>query len=294
MLYNPGFAVIESRFAMSECQQNLPLAGRRVAIPESRELNLFAGMMESRGADVVRCPLVSIYDAPDRQGIETWLHNFVAGDFDDIILLTGEGLRRLLGFAERAGGDLREDFIAALGRVRKITRGPKPGAALRKIGLKSDLLGAQPTTEGIIQTLSAESLSGRKIAVQLYGTNPNQPLMDFLSGAGAEVSAVAPYVYADDAEDARVEALVEELCNGTLDAIAFTSTPQVRRLFQVAKKYGREDALLAGLNRIPVAAVGPVVADVLTERGVTVPIMPDSAYFMKPLVRRLVEAFQPD
>jgi hypothetical protein len=51
---------------------------------------------------------------------------------DDLILYTGEGVRRLVGFAERAG--LRDDFVAALGRVKKITRGPKPVRALREIG----------------------------------------------------------------------------------------------------------------------------------------------------------------
>ena len=276
---------------MSETEQTAALAGRRIAVPESRELNLFAGMLEARGAGVLRCPLVAIHDSPDRNAVEHWLRSFADGSFDDIILLTGEGLRRLLGFAERAGGTLREDFIAALAATRKITRGPKPGNALRAIGLTSDLPAAHPTTEGVIETLAEEVLTGRKIAVQLYGTNPNRPLIDFLAGRGAEVSTVAPYVYADDAEDNRVETLVAQLCEGELDAIAFTSSPQVSRLFQVARRLNRVEELVAALNRLQVAAVGPVVGSALEEKGVTVEIMPDATYFMKPLVRRLVEAF---
>ena len=42
-----------------------PLAGRTVAVPETRELEVFAGLLERRGARVLRCPLVSILDAPD-------------------------------------------------------------------------------------------------------------------------------------------------------------------------------------------------------------------------------------
>src|SRR5690554_3035576 len=97
--------------AMSD---NLPLSGRRIALPESRELDLFADMLLKRGAQVLRCPLVSIHDAPDQQPVQEWLVRFTNEPWDDFIALTGEGIRRLLAAAERAGGTLREDFIARL------------------------------------------------------------------------------------------------------------------------------------------------------------------------------------
>lgn len=269
----------------------LPLAGRRVALPESRELDLFADMLLKRGAEVVRCPLVSILDAPDPQPVLDWLQRFNDEPWDDFVALTGEGIRRLLGAAERAGGTLREDFIASLGRVRKVTRGPKPGAVLRTIGLKADVIAEVPTTAGIISTLQADNLKGRRIAVQLYGTDPNLLLMDFLRGAGAQVLPVAPYIYADDVEDQRVEKLIDELASGTLDAIAFTSATQVRRLFQIGKRYVGEARLKEILNQLTVAAVGPVVADDLRERGVRVDLMPEQSFFMKPLVRELMRSF---
>lgn len=269
-----------------------PLEGRRIAVPESRELNLFAGMLEERGAIVSRCPLVSIHDSPRRQAIETWLREFSRGNVDDLILLTGEGLRRLLGFADRAGEGLRGSFVQALADVRKITRGPKPANALRRIGLKTDLPSVEPTTDGVIRTLEGMDLQDRGIAVQLYGDDPNEKLVDFLSDRGARVSTVSPYIYADDSEDSLVEDLIRAIIAGGLDAIAFTSSPQVRRLFQVARRCQLEEPLRQGLDDILVAAVGPVVADSLRQKGVTVDLMPESTYFMKPLVRQLMEAFQ--
>lgn len=266
---------------------NGQLAGRRIAVPESRQLDLFAEMLESRGAEVLRCPLVDIHDAPDPEPVEAWLRAFADGTCDDLVLLTGEGLRRLLGFAERAGGDLRERFVAALADTRKITRGPKPARALRDLRLRPDLTAAAPTTEGVIETLLKENLAGRTVGVQLYGTEPNRKLMDFLADAGAEAMPVAPYVYADQAEDTQVAELIEALAGGRVDAIAFTSSPQVRRLFAVARKHELEESLQATLDRIVVAAVGPIVADALAQREVTVDLMPDSNYFMKPLVREL-------
>lgn len=271
---------------------DLPLAGRRVALPESRELDLFADMLLKRGAEVLRCPLVAIHDAPDQQLILDWLQQFNSQPWDDFIVLTGEGIRRLLAASERAGGSVSEEFIARLAQVRKITRGPKPGAALRTVGLKADLVAVEPTTAGIIRTLQSEELRGRRIAVQLYGSDPNLLLMDFLREAGAEVTAVAPYVYADDVEDARVDALIAEMAAGRLDVVAFTSATQVRRLFQIARRSVGEQALRDILLRLKIAAVGPVVAGELRERGLQVDLMPPSSFFMKPLVRELVREFK--
>lgn len=276
---------------MGASMSDLPLAGRRVALPESRELDLFADMLLKRGAEVVRCPLVAIHDAPDQQPILDWLQQFNSQPWDDFIVLTGEGIRRLLTASERAGDKVREEFIARLAQVRKITRGPKPGAALRTVGLKADLVAVEPTTAGIIRTLQSEELRGRRIAVQLYGSDPNLLLMDFLREAGAEVTAVAPYVYADDVEDARVDALIAEMAAGRLDVIAFTSATQVRRLFQIARRSVGEQALRDILGRLKIAAVGPVVAGELRERGLQVDLMPSSSFFMKPLVRELVKEF---
>src|SRR5690606_20884672 len=276
---------------MTDADSRKPLAGRRIAIPESRELVIFARMLEERGADVYSCPLVSIHDNPDKDAVECWLNDFSHNHYDDLLLLTGEGLRRLLGVAQRAEAALYTDFVAALGRVRKITRGPKPGNALRSIGLKTDIQALWPTTDGVIETLGTENLQGRKIAVQLYGSEPNLPLMAFLQQKGAEVSKVSPYVYADEAEDKKVAELIGRLIASEFDAMAFTSSPQVRRLFQIARQQGSEDQLLCALNNIHVAAVGPVVAESLEAQGIQVTLMPESSFFMKPLVRQLVLAF---
>ncbi len=270
---------------------DLPLAGRRIALPESRELDLFADMLLKRGAEILRCPLVAIHDAPDQQPVRDWLQAFTTQPWDDFIMLTGEGMRRLLTAAERAGGTVREDFITRLGQVRKIVRGPKPGAALRAVGLKAEVVAVEPTSAGIISTLQSEDLRGRRVAVQLYGTDPNHLLMDFLQQAGAQVAPVWPYVYADDAEDARVDALIAELAAGRLDAIAFTSGTQVRRLFQIGRRSVGEQRLKEILAGLKIAAVGPVVAGELEERGLRVDLMPPSSFFMKPLVRELVREF---
>lgn len=265
-----------------------PLTGRTIAIPETRELDLFAQMLESRGAATVRCPLVAILDAPDQKPVLEWLEQLAADRFQDLILLTGEGLRRLLKAAERNG--IEAAIIAALGKTRKITRGPKPARALRDIGLRHDLAAEEPTTDGIIATLSKLDLKGRRLGVQLYGTEPNLKLMDFIHRAGAEPYPVAPYIYASKADDHKVRTFIEQLSRGEFDVVAFTSAQQLTRLYSVAKAEGVEEALNEGWSHTKVAAVGPIVAETLKSRGVRVDMMPTESYFMKPLVNAIVAA----
>jgi uroporphyrinogen-III synthase len=263
------------------------LSGRRIAVPETRELDVFSTLLERRGAQVLRCPLISIRDAPDPAPVLAWMRAFVDGSCDDLILLTGEGLRRLLGCAQRHDEQLHAAFVARLAQVRKITRGPKPGRALREIGLRADIEASAPTTAGVIQTLSTLDLRGRRVGVQLYGSEPNLPLQQAVSAAGANLLLVSPYVYADAADRDAVIALIDELAEGRVHAIAFTSMAQIDRLYRVAVESSRDEALQRGLARTVVAAVGPVVADALAARGVGVQAMPEGDYFMKPLMRAL-------
>jgi uroporphyrinogen-III synthase len=261
-----------------------PLAGRTVAVPETRELEVFAALLERRGARVLRCPLVAIRDAPESAAVLAFAR--ALGQCDDLILTTGEGLRRIVKCIETHEPQLRESFLAALARVRKITRGPKPARALRELGLKADLPALTPTTAGIIASLEAQNLAGRRIGVQLYGSEPNAVLIAFLSGRGARVTTVSPYVYADAADEAAVHALLKRLATGEVDAIAFTGTPQVERLFTVAPP----DEVRAALARTLVAAVGPVVAATLARHGVQAQLMPAESFFIKPLTSALEQA----
>ncbi len=265
-----------------------PLAGRTIAIPETRELNVLAAMIEEKGATAIRCPLVGIHDAPDPEPIVAWLRELVVGKFNDLILLTGEGLRRLLGFARRA--DMFDDVVAAVGRVRKITRGPKPARALREIGAAPDLAAEQPTTDGVIATLSRENLRGRAVGLQLYAQVPNPKLVEFLEGAGATVHTVAPYVYAPASDSDRVVDLIARLERGEVDCIAFTSASQVERLWEVATTRGLRAALATGIARTRIAAVGPVVAEELRRHGAEVHVMPESSFFMRPMINEIVAA----
>ena len=267
-----------------------PLQNRTIALAETRELDLLAFMLESEGAKIVRCPLVTIHDTADESLVVAWIRCLIAGDLEDAIFYTGEGVRRLLGFSERAG--VREDFVAALARVRKITRGPKPVRALREIGLSPDITASAPTTAGLIETLTAEELRSRAIGVQIYGQEPNAELLSFLKERGAVAYVVAPYVYASEADDRQVEMLIRQMANGEIAAILFTSSPQVQRLARFANRADLSDILTTGFEKTRIGAIGPIVRNELESHGLQVSIFPDGPFTMKPLVRAVVRMFQ--
>jgi uroporphyrinogen-III synthase len=268
----------------------LTLQGRRIAVPEARQLGILVELLRNRGADVLQIPLVAILDVPDPAPVLAWIERFIARPPDLFILLTGEGLKRLLELAARHGQE--EAFVAALGRVAKLSRGPKPERVLRTLGLQSDLQALEATTAGIIARLASYELDGKQVAVQLYGEEPNLPLMDFLRGKGATVDTVAPYIYASKEDEEQVVQFIEELCAGTVDAVTFTSQPQYKRLRDVAKAQGLETQLHEGLQGTLLAAVGPLVAQQLADAGLTVAVMPDKTWFMKPLVTALMRHFE--
>ena len=259
------------------------LNGYRILILETREEAQFSRLLTEQGADVLQCPMFAINDAPDPAPIEAWINRAIDKPFDDLVLMTGEGLRRLMKVVRRIG--VEKDFIAALRRSRKFARGPKPGRALREIGLEPQQTTEKPTSEGIAEMLSRIDLKGHRLGLQLYPDRDHSALIGAITAQGAEVDPVLPYVYDAKAADTNIVTAIEEMADGRIDAIALTSSGQARRLFDVAKAHGREARLREGLEKTPIASVGPVVSEELATHGLRASISPaEGAYFMKPLI----------
>lgn len=261
------------------------LNGLRILVPESRELDLFTTMLEAAGATAVRCPLVQILPLEDTSAAARWIEHCIEGMFDDLILLTGEGLRHLLAIS----GPRRGEFIAALQHMRLIVRGPKPARALREVGVAKFLSAPVPTSGGVLTVFGAGALPGRKIAVQLYPGQGAAHMVSALRARGAEVMDITPYRYAADAETQFVAEIIRDLAAGKMDVIVFTASLQIERLLRVARDSGLDQALAQGLARTAIAAMGPVVQDALRKYGLHSAIQPETSFHMKPLVRAIIK-----
>jgi len=186
---------------------------------------------------------------------------------------------------------LEQEFITALGKARKFTRGPKPGRALREIGLEAQMTTEKPTSEGVAEMLARFDLNGHRVGLQLYPDKDHSALIGAISRLGAEVDMVLPYVYDPKAAEANIVTAIDEMAAGRIDAIALTNLGQVRRLVEAAKAQGCEDRLRSGLARTLIASVGPAVSGELQSHGLRTDISPaDDAFFMRPLISAMAAA----
>jgi len=258
----------------------------RILILETREEAQFSKLLVEQGADVLQCPMFKIDDATDPAPVEAWIERYIRDPFDEFVLTTGEGLRRLMKVARRNAIDGK--FIAAIGKSRTIARGPKPVRALREIGLDVHHVTDKPTSEGIAETMAALDLQGHRTGLQLYPDKDHSELIASISRGGASVDPVLPYIYDPQAAESSIVTAISEMANGAIDSIALTSSGQVRRLFDVARAHQCEETLRKGLTQTTVASVGPVVSDELAARGIHANIAPaDGAFFMRPLINAM-------
>ncbi|SCB42388.1 uroporphyrinogen-III synthase [Bradyrhizobium shewense] len=265
------------------------LNGYRILILETREEAQFSKLLAEQGAEVVQCPMFTIQDAPDPAPVEAWIRRAIDRPLDDLVLMTGEGLRRIMKLARARGLD--GAFVAALARSRKFTRGPKPGKALREVGLEAQQTTEKPTTEGVIEMLGKFDLKGRRLGLQLYPDKDHSALIGALAAQGAEVDAVLPYAYDSKAADANIVTAIDDMAAGRIDAVALTNLGQVRRLIEAAKAHGNEAKLRAGFDRTLIASVGPAVSGELAAHGLRTDVSPaDEAYFMRPLISAMAAA----
>ena len=265
------------------------LNGYRILILETREEAQFSRLLTEQGADVLQCPMFAIHDAPDPAPVEAWIRRCIERPFDDLVLMTGEGFRRLMKVVRRIGAE--DEFVAVLGKARKFTRGPKPGRALREIGLESQMTTEKPTSEGVAEMLSGLDLQGHRLGLQLYPDKDHSVLIGAIRAQGAEIDTVLPYAYDAQAADANIVTAIDEMAQGRVDAIALTNLGQIRRLIEAARAHGREDGLRKGLDRTLIASVGPAVSGELSSHGLRTDVSPaNDAYFMKPLISAMAAA----
>jgi len=265
------------------------LNGARILILETREEAQFSRLLAEQGAEVVQCPMFTIEDAPDPAPVEAWIRRAIDRPLDDLVLMTGEGFRRIMKLARARGLD--QSLVAALAATRKFTRGPKPGKALRESGLEAQQTTEKPTTEGVIEMLGKLDLGGHRLGLQLYPDKDHSALTGALAAQGAEVDTVLPYVYDSRAADASIIAAIDDMAAGRIDSIALTNLGQVRRLIEAAKAHGSEAKLRAGLERTLIASVGPAVSGELAAHGLRTDVSPaDEAYFMRPLISAMATA----
>jgi len=253
--------------------------GLRVLALESRRAIELAKLIATYGGEPVVAPAMREVPLESNKEALAFAAALFAGEFDVVIFLTGVGARALLGVVETAYK--REEYIAALQRVKVVARGPKPVAVLRELGVVPAITVPEPNTwRELLLALDEAAASreelrlrGTRVAVQEYGVS-NPELLSGLRERGASVTRVPVYQWALPDDCAPLQAAVKSLVEGEIDVVLFTTSVQLAHLFQIAAEMKLEEPMRLGLCRTIVASIGPTTSEELQRRGVRADLEP--------------------
>ena len=259
-----------------------------------------AGLIERHGGVPYPAPVLQEVYLKDSPEVQQLVLDTCSGKVDAVTLLTGVGTQALVSTAADMGRE--EEFIRALDQLTIIARSPKPARVLRQHKIHIDVMPPEPyTTADLVNSLENWDLSDKVVALQHYG-GPNRPLVQHLQDKGAQVREVTLYTWGLPEDETPVLSMIDDLAGGAIDAIAFTSQPQVGNLLTIAAKADKETSLRAALgagagppngNRdggAVVASVGPVCTRRLREAGIPVDVEPEHPH-MGSMVMALAEYF---
>jgi uroporphyrinogen-III synthase len=167
-----------------------------------------------------------------------------------------------------------------------------------------DLVPAEATSDGILLALKERGVRGETIGILSHGADSSR-LKVGLEEMGAEVITFSAYSYSLETDSSgaqildsmkfnavmptrsRVLELIEEILEGRIAAITFTSPPAARNLFAIASDNGMIDQLRNAMNsKTIVVAVGPPTRAAIEEGGVRVDVV-SPIYKMGPMVKAM-------
>jgi uroporphyrinogen-III synthase len=271
--------------------------GLRVLALESRRAAELAKLVTNYGGQPIVAPSMREVPLESNKEALAFAEALLGGEFDMVIFLTGVGTRTLLSVVETV--HKRDEYIAALQRVKVVARGPKPVAALREIGITPTITAPEPNTwHELLRALDdagkasqEPSLQGARVAVQEYGVS-NPELLAGLKDRGAQVTRVPVYQWALPHDLAPLRAAITAIAEGTVDVAMFTTAVQAVHLFQIAGEMKMEEAVRAGLSRAIVASIGPTTSEELQRRGIRAdlePSHPKMGYLVKEVSEQATE-----
>jgi uroporphyrinogen-III synthase len=267
------------------------LNGKVIAYVEARMRSEMGSLIERNGGVPYAAPVLQEIYLKDSPELHQLIDDICQGTVDVVVLVTGVGTQALIETAASLGR--QDEFIAALDQRTIIARSPKPARVLRKHKIHIDLMPPEPfTSEDLLAAANPAELTGRRVAVQAYGAS-NNILTQGLSEMGAEVNEFTVYNWGLPEDTGPVIQLIDDLSANRINALAFTSQPQVGNLLQIAAENGKENSLretLAG-STVAVASVGPICTRRLKDMAIRVDVEPDHPH-MGNLVQALADYLQ--
>ncbi|WP_263384372.1 uroporphyrinogen-III synthase [Granulicella arctica] len=244
--------------------------GLRVLSLESRRAKEVEKLIRTYGGEPFVVPAMREVKLESNVQALEFAERLIRGEIDVVIFLTGVGVRALLEIVETKFE--RETFLAALRRVKIVTRGSKPEAALRELKIQSVASAQEPSTwHELLEAMEryfGATLQTQRVALQEYGAS-NPELLAELTERTASVIKVPVYQWALPLDLQPLRECIQELAHGKVDIILFTTAVQIIHLMIVAQQTNAVADLMRGLRSVVVVSVGPTTTAELLHYGIT-------------------------
>jgi uroporphyrinogen III methyltransferase/synthase len=156
-----------------------------------------------------------------------------------------------------------------LANLRLCAIGPRTAQELGTYGLTPDVVPTKFQAEGVIDVLAHVGIRGSRILIPRAEV-AREILPEQLRELGATVDVIP--VYRTIAPTVDVASLTQQLHDGRVAAVTFTSSSTVRNFVELL---GGRDAVIPLVARVVVACIGPITASTAKEYGLTVTVMPE-------------------
>lgn len=258
-----------------------PLFGKRMVVTRTREqASELVAKLEENGAACLEYSTIHIKPVDDYQMLDQALESM---DSYDWILFTS--LNAVTYFFKRlnaTGRDSRALASCCIGAVGRAT-----AEELLRHGICADLVPEKFTGEGLAQSLVAGGVQGKQILLP-RALKAMETLPEMLDDAGATVT-VAP-VYQNVPPQGRKDELREQLTEGDIDLVTFTSSSTVTNFLTMVDAVDEKE-LHQLLDGVKIAAIGPITAETVRKNGLRVDIQPDN-YTIADMVDAIVDYYR--
>ncbi|WP_188892447.1 uroporphyrinogen-III synthase [Paenibacillus radicis (ex Gao et al. 2016)] len=247
------------------------LEGKRVVIAGSRKLQELSEIIERQGGEAFVRPQQGLLMLKERE-VEQELLQLADRGTDWAIFTTGTGFSALMEQAEKIG--VRDRLLDILRHAKVGARGYKTFSLLKQQGIQTLVVDEDGTTQGLIRALQGQQFAGQDVAIQLHG-EPMPELVAFFERQGADVQAILPYRHVAPDPDVSHQ-LSQEIVEGAVDAVCFTTAVQVRYFFEFVKSNNLySDIKESFRNGVIAVAVGRITAEALKEEGIERVVAPE-------------------
>ncbi len=247
-----------------------PLFGQRILV--TREHTYGFEPLEEMGAEVMEFSTIKIVPAQDWSELDKAIDNIES--YDWITLTSGNGVKF---FFQRLFE--RERDIRDLKGIKICAVGSKTASAIKKFGIKVDLIPKEFNAEGLIEVFvqSTDSrtqtpdkkLRGLKILLPRAEV-AREVFPDEVRKLGGEIDV--PPVYRTIKPEIHGKRLQRFLKEGKISIATFTSAATFNNFLDIT---GKNASSL--LKDVMIAVIGPVTAEAVVKAGLKVSIMPKEA-----------------